>query len=117
MIFSSCIFCCSIICITTPTFPKIIRGCGVIFFILALVAVSVFLGWVALGTYFVIEIRGADTICRNTIMYLILFYVYIVVVVIALLIALLYKCAHRERGGKRGLTREERAEKLKRTKR
>lgn len=60
--------------------------------IVVCLALSVYVGWVALGTYFAIEIRSASTICRNTIVYLVLLYIYLVVLALVGVILVVWKC-------------------------
>lgn len=92
MIIASCLCCCSFAALCSSGCPKIMRICGCVGFIITLIAVSLYTGWVALGTYFVIKIHGGESICRNTIMYLVLLYVYLVVLTIASCVVSVWKC-------------------------
>ena len=67
--------------------------------VLGSVATAVFVGWVVLGTYLVLKIRGADTICRNTIAYLALMYLYLVVLLIVGMVGItVWQCKDRNNG-------------------
>lgn len=94
MLFSSCVCCCSYFALCSSEAPsfKVVKICGVFGCIISLLATSIFIGWVALGTYFVINIHGAATICRNTIMYLALLYVYLLVVGITGCVVMMSRC-------------------------
>ena len=50
------------------------------------------MGWLALGTYFVIRERSGSTICRNTLIEVILLYVYLFVLAIVVMVAVVWKC-------------------------
>ena len=92
MLVASCLCCCSYIALFSPGCPKLMKKCGCVILIIAFIFVSIYIAWVALGTYFVILIDGTEAICRNTIMYLVLLYVYLIVLVIAFAIFLVWKC-------------------------
>ena len=92
MIVASCLCCCSGGCLCTSGMPKGCRICGVISLLIGVAATVVFMGWVALGTYFVLKIRGADTICHNTITYLALMYLYLLVLLIVGVVICLWQC-------------------------
>ena len=92
MLFSSCLCCCSIFSLCCGDFPKAVKIVGTILFILVCLALSVYIGWVALGTYFAIEIRSADTVCRNMIIYLCLLYIYLVVLALVGVTLVVWKC-------------------------
>ena len=67
--------------------------------VLESVATAVFVGWVILGTYLVLKIRGADTICRNTIAYLALMCLYLVVLLIVGMVGItVWQCKDRNNG-------------------
>lgn len=91
MIFTSCICCCSFSALCMGSCPKTVRICGCVGFIIVLVVLSFFLGWIALGTYFVIQIHSASTVCRNTIMYLVLLYAYLFVLTIMGIVVLTWR--------------------------
>lgn len=94
MIFSSCICCCSYFALCSSEAPslKAIKVCGIIGCIISFLATSIFVGWVALGTYFVVNIHGAGSVCRNTILYLALLYVYLLVMAIAGGVVVVSRC-------------------------
>ena len=92
MLFSSCLCCCSVFSLCCGDFPKAVKIIGVVLFIIVCLALSVYIGWVALGTYFATEIRSADTVCRNTIIYLCLLYIYLVVLALVGIVLVVWKC-------------------------
>jgi hypothetical protein len=113
MIIASCLCCCSFAALCSTGCPKVMRICGCIGFIITVAAVSLYTGWVALGTYFVIKIHGAEAVCRNTIMYLVLLYVYLVVLTVASSVMLVWKCNdwRKEAGTHSGIRRKSRTSK------
>ena len=92
MLFSSCLCCCSIFSLCCGNFPKAVKIAGAIALIIMCLALSIYIGWVAVGTYFAIQIRSADAVCRNTIVYLVLLYIYLVVLVLVGLVVVIWKC-------------------------
>lgn len=98
MIVASCLCCCSGSCLCSSRMPRGCRICGGVGLFLGALATAVFVAWVALGTYLVLRVRGADTICRNTIAYLSLLYLYLVVLVIVGVIIVIWHCKDWRRG-------------------
>ena len=92
MLFSSCLCCCSVCSLCCGDFPKAIKIFGVVLFILVCLALSVYIGWIALGTYFAIEIRSASSVCRNVIVYLCLLYIYLIVLALVGIVLVVWKC-------------------------
>lgn len=43
---------------------------------------AVYLGWVAVGTYFVLKLHSWNALCRNTVIYVVLLYVYLVILLV-----------------------------------
>ena len=92
MLFSSCLCCCSVFSLCCGDFPKAVKIIGAILFIIVCLALSIYIGWIAIGTYFAIEIRSADTVCRNMIVYLCLLYIYLVVLALVGIVLVVWKC-------------------------
>ena len=92
MLFSSCLCCCSVFSLCCGDFPKAVKIIGAVLFIIVCLALSIYIGWVALGTYFAISIRSADTVCRNMIVYLCLLYIYLVVLALVGIVLVVWKC-------------------------
>ena len=92
MLFSSCLCCCSIFSLCCGDFPKAVKIIGALLFIVVCLALSIYVGWIAVGTYFAIEIRSADAVCRNMIIYLVLLYIYLVILALVGVILVVWKC-------------------------
>ena len=93
MIVASCLSCCSFAALCSAgDCPRAIRICGCVGAIIVLAALSVYMGWVALGTYLVIKLHGNESVCRNTIVYLVLLYAYLIILAILCFVLLLWKC-------------------------
>ena len=92
MIFVSFIYCCSLLAVCCGDFPKPIRICGIIGFIITGLGLTVYSAWVAMGTYFVIKIHSGDPICTNTVVYVVILYVYLVVLLLVGMVVGCWKC-------------------------
>ena len=73
-------------------FPRVIKIVGIIGLIITALGLLVYSGWVAMGTYFVIKVHSADTICRNTIIYVVVLYVYLAVILLVGVVIMCWKC-------------------------
>jgi len=82
MILTSCICCVAFVGLCSGDFGRAVTILSAIGCVIVLLVLVVYLCWVAAGTYFVLRIHSGDALCRNTVIYVVLFYVYLVILLV-----------------------------------
>lgn len=82
MVLTSCICCSSFAGLCSEGLPRAIRIVSAIGVIIVFLVLAVYLGWLAMGTYFVLKLHSWDALCRNTVIYVVLLYVYLLILVV-----------------------------------
>ena len=91
MILTSCICCTAFVGLCSADFGRGVRIISAIGCIIVLLVLAVYLGWVAAGTYLVLKLHSGDALCRNTVIYVVLFYVYLVILVVVGMAMIVWK--------------------------